>query len=201
MQARDALLNIKPLVFDDEWSAIDELRLLAAAGEVRTASAAIRRHRGNEHSFSVPGPLEEKFWTGLNLHQGEADSVEEWQAGRFRYRTADAEIVEASGVQFCAEDLQRWLRRFGAVLLEQQSGEAKTPTRRGRRPANWWPDALEEALVDYYENGWPEGEDTNGIETVIDRLLTRMAAKGIEPSRASLQGPIRRALLRCRSTD
>jgi hypothetical protein len=200
MSAKDALDNARPLIFEDEWAAIDELRFLAATGEVRTRAKAIRRRCGGVHSFSEPGQLNPRFWITLNRDQG-ADSFEDWKADRFGCRLDDEEVVEASGVQFCVEDLQRWLPGFARPVRGQPAAECGTPIRRGRRPAHWWPDVLEEALVDHFENGWPEGEDTQGVEVVIERLLKRLAERGIEPSRASLQGPIRGALMRCRIGD
>lgn len=196
--AEEALRRARPLVFEDEWAAIDELRLLAAAGVVRTRAAAIRRQGEEQPSWSEPGPLDPAFWMTLIQDQAPADNVEDWQAGRFRCRPRDGDLVEASGVEFCVEDIRRWMPGFAPEMASQQE-DRSAATRRGRRPANWWPAFAEELAIYLHDQGPPPGEGSEGSEQVIEAVLARLSDRDITANRTSIQPVVVAALRRLRA--
>jgi len=74
--------------------------------------------------------------------------------------------------------------------------------RRGRPPANWWPDFAEELAVYLHDMGLPQGSGTDGQTEVIDAVFARMVAAGKEEaSRASVQNVVNAVLLRIRSAE
>ena len=90
----------------------------------------------------------------------------------------------------------------GQIVLEEskdaRSGEPAG--KRGRRPANWWPDFAAELALYIHEMGIPAGHGTDGQSEVIDAVFGRMSAQGkSEGSRAQVQSAVNEVLVRIRS--
>jgi hypothetical protein len=74
------------------------------------------------------------------------------------------------------------------------------PSRKGRKPANWWPDFAEELAFHIHEKGFPEGRGSEGQGELIDAIFEAMAGQGkSEPSRSQVQPVINAVLRRLRA--
>lgn len=107
---------------------------------------------------------------------------------------------------YSAWDIEAWPRfvhELEAPELSDDSfvseaGESKQ--RRGRPPANWWPDFAEELALTIHEEGIPAGTGHVGQSGLLDKVCERLAQSGKpEPSRTTAQPVINAVLARIRS--
>jgi len=84
-----------------------------------------------------------------------------------------------------------------ASLPAPANPEARTW--RGRKPAAWWPAFAEELAIHIHENGIPEGTGSDGQGEIINALLQRLADRGHDASRTTIQPVIQSVIARLRA--
>jgi len=138
------------------------------------------------------------------LELGECEPYE-WEFNANRFSTAVRIPLESSHPSreewFSAYNVEIWPAQIGDECSDEDADSiAAIGTRRGRKPANWWPDFAEELAMYVLECGLPAGSGTEGQSELIDEIFRRIAEAGkAEPGRTTVQPVISAVLRRWRS--
>lgn len=104
---------------------------------------------------------------------------------------------------FSAWSIEIWPPHFpeqAAAFDDDLPEEETAKSRKGRPPAQWWPDFAEELAWYIHEVGFPAGEGHDGQSDMIEAIFARMAESGKnEASRTTVQSVINALLDRFRS--
>lgn len=128
---------------------------------------------------------------------------ENWGTGDFEVTIeCDFSDVKLSVValQFDRVALERSLTGGTTAPMLEQSEIRRKGAGRPASPA--WPRWIAELVSYYHENGFPEGEGSQGQEAIITAVANRLAERGLEgPSRATVQTAVSAVLERLRMPE
>lgn len=73
----------------------------------------------------------------------------------------------------------------------------------GRKLASSWPEFVAELCYFIHSDGIPEGQGTEGTDTIIEQVLTRLSERGIAtaPARSTVQPAVNAVLRRLRADN
>jgi hypothetical protein len=195
----------EPFRPEDWLTASETIRLVRLATMSRTANVAIatranaglvRAHAealmiGSETRHNVPVPA--KFWWAT----GHEALTQNWETGDFETWVDRRFHLQAFGVRFHREDIQRMVP--GAFPTHQEA-TAEPANRGGRRMSELWPEWVAELALHVHEAGAPPGVGSQGADELIAAVAERLAARGLEaPSRTTVQEAVSAVLRRLRA--
>ena len=200
------------IYYDDEacWRATnDALLRRLRSGQLSSRSAHYEFHGDvaepdprelPKSDFDGKTPIPKFWWSSFQQCEHYKREVD-WIAGDFEFEITDKPFENCSGSAYGVEVNQSQIAQFVPTFLTPpESSSPGTASRKGRAPANWWPEFAVELAIYIHEEGVPDGSGHDGQSAVIDRILERLTAAGkSEPGRATVQPVINAVLQRIRS--
>lgn len=198
--------------YDDEacWRAAnDTLLRRLRSGQLESRSAHYEYHEGlfGAEPDEPPKPDSDgmtpvpRWWWVSLLNSDHVKREVDWLAGDFDFQISGTSYDDCSGSAYGVEIDQSQIASFIPANSNLIESEGLDPSsRKGRAPANWWPDFAVELAIYVHEEGLPAGSGREGQSTVIDAIFKRLAAAGkSEPGRATVQPVVNAVLDRIRS--
>lgn len=137
-------------------------------------------------------PVHKEFWWA----QGHAALKQNWKTGDFETWIAQRFHVQAFGVKFHRDDVQRMVPaafQTSATIEPRRSG--------GRTMSRDWPEWVAELVATFHDEGVPEGRGTRGADALIDTVASRLESRGVSaPSRTTVQETVNAVLRRMRNS-
>lgn len=190
----------------EEWlTASETIRLvrtatMSPASNITIATRAnaglVRAHAdlliiGSESRRDIAVPV--KFWWAT----GHEALTQNWETGDFETWVDRRFHLQAFGVRFHREDIQRMLP--GSFAIEPTVTKAEARSSGGRRMSELWPEWVAELVIQIHDAGVPPGIGSQGADELIATLATRLAERGLEaPSRTTVQETVAAVLRRLR---
>lgn len=193
-----------------ETQIIRSCRLGMIAGRCTEIKWRVEDRFGRGEHEAKDAAVPDCFWEHCTTG---SDPVLDWDSGYFAGRGeihGTAYIVSMRGVEFDVGGIVALERMLAARAQEDDGASqsstapspAETPTRahRGGRPrSDAWGDWIVELVALVHEEGLPEGSGTEGQDTIIARIDSRLIERGVEgPSRSTVQPVVRAVLQRLR---
>jgi hypothetical protein len=165
----------------------------AHAGLVRTWAQLVVADSRPSHDVEIPPD----FWWA----EGQAALTQNWAIGDFETWIDQKFLVQAFGVKFHRDGLQKMLPdSMKAVTPEPKPPASPNTSVRngsgGRPRSEYWTDWVAELACLIHEEGLPTGVGSQGADALIARVADRLAQRGLEgPARSTVQ-PTAIAILR-----
>lgn len=189
----------------DDWlTASETRRLVREATMSRSSHIAIctRAHGGLIRAHADLMIIGSESRTDQLIHKefwwakGHAALTQNWQTGDFETWIDKRFHLQAFGVKFHRDDVQRM-----APAAFQASAKPETPRSGGRSMSRDWPEWVAELVAYIHEEGIPKGDGTRGADALIDAIDARLESRGASgPSRSTVQETVNAVLRRMRNS-
>ena len=170
----------------------------AHGGLLRTRARLYRVNGAETLDCDLPKGF---WWT-----EGEPALEQDWERGDFSW-TSGLQKATALGVQFAkveAEDLGVQFKSVTSAVagaVPPAATKVAAENKGGRKQSEKWSEFVAELCAYFHEEGVPLGEGTEGAESVMEAVATRLMERGIGETlaRSTTQPAVNAALKRLRA--